>query len=244
MPLSCRDAGGILYYGRLQTTACTLKAQGRRGARAGDVPHRRFGKYVRYDRQDVLAWADKQTKGRAVGMSPLYTENSQLVPPLSEQAKNRVRSLIQVSGRLSISATWGAVRSVLSDPPGISAVDIVRLPPEVGASRPSRFLVDALGSVSPFLKVAELNKRGRTVVRALVDALRAYPVAAGGTLRGTNTARSKLTQGRRGLGTKRHAEPSSPGYVNAGFNSGRSGAARRSAQNYIVRRACASAWQL
>jgi len=39
----------------------------RERTRAGRLPHVRLGRYVRYERNEVLAWLSQQTSGRARG---------------------------------------------------------------------------------------------------------------------------------------------------------------------------------
>ena len=41
----------------------------RESTRAGRLPHVRLGRYVRYERNEILAWLSEQTSGRARGPS-------------------------------------------------------------------------------------------------------------------------------------------------------------------------------
>jgi excisionase family DNA binding protein len=42
----------------------------RESARSGAIPHRRFGRYVRFDQDEVLAWTSL-TNGAAAGKQPI-----------------------------------------------------------------------------------------------------------------------------------------------------------------------------
>lgn len=68
-PAPARDPEALLEARAAAELLAVPPSWLRAEARAGRVPHRRFGKYVRFDRVELLEWADRQARGPRTGTS-------------------------------------------------------------------------------------------------------------------------------------------------------------------------------